>query len=214
MTDLILLRHGETEWNRERRIQGLSDIPLNETGRRQAREAAARLKTELADAAPVVVVSSDLSRAVETATIISDALGVDPPREYPGLRERGYGEAEGALVAEVPAIFGSADRDRIPGAESAADLRRRAVQVLDQIERDAAVHSPGAVIVAVAHGALIAEVVRLASGGTLPRPGERIPNAAATRLTLGPEGIALAPESAEPLEMLAPPSGIHSANRA
>ena len=167
MTDLILLRHGETEWNRERRIQGLSDIPLNDTGRAQAREAGELLRVELADAERVVMVSSDLSRAVETAEIIAHELGVAGPRRYSGLRERGYGEAEGVLVEEVPIRFGSVERDRIPGAETSAVLRERALRALSEIAADIEHEAPGASIVAVPHGALIAEVVRHASGGAL-----------------------------------------------
>lgn len=195
MTDLILLRHGETDWNRERRIQGLSDIPLNDTGRAQAREAGALLRVELADAGPIVVVSSDLSRATETAAIIAEALGLPGPKQYPGLRERGYGQAEGALVAEVPTLFGSAERDLIPGAESSADLRARALRALDEIARDAERDAPGASVVAVAHGALIAELVRQASGGALPRPGDRIPNGYPFRFRLSPAGIELATDA-------------------
>jgi probable phosphoglycerate mutase len=188
VTDLILLRHGETDWNRERRIQGLSDIPLNETGRVQARAAGELLRIELANAGPVVVVSSDLSRAIETAEIIAEALGVPGPRQYPGLRERGYGEAEGALVAEVPTLFGSAERDLIPGAESSADLRARALRALDEIATDVERAMSGASIIAVAHGALIAEVVRVASDGALPRPGERIANGYPFRFQLDRDG--------------------------
>lgn len=195
MTDLILLRHGETDWNRERRIQGLSDIPLNDTGRAQAREAAALLRVELADAGPVVLVSSDLSRAIETAEIIAEALGSSGPRHYPGLRERGYGQAEGALVDEVPMLFGSAERDLIPGAETSVDLRERALRTLDEIAADVGREMPGASVVAVAHGALIAEVVRHASEGALPLPGARIPNGYPFRFVLGPAGIALATDA-------------------
>lgn len=196
MTDLILLRHGETDWNRERRIQGLSDIPLNETGRRQAREAGKLLRVELADAGDVVMVSSDLSRAVETAEIIARELGVGGPRPYAGLRERGYGEAEGVLVDDVPTLFGSAERDRIPGAETSVALRERALRALGEIAADITSDAPGATVVAVAHGALIAEVVRYASGGALPLPGARIPNGYPFRFRLEGSGIELATDAA------------------
>ena len=208
MTDLILLRHGETDWNRERRIQGLSDIPLNETGREQAREAGAFLRLELSEAGPIVVVSSDLSRAIETAEIIAAALETHGPKQYPGLRERGYGQAEGQLVAEVPTLFGSAERDLIPGAESSADLRARALRALDEIARDVERDAPGASVVAVAHGALIAELVRQASGGVLPRPGDRIPNGYPFRFRLSPAALELATDaSGTSLD------GFHSASR-
>ncbi len=192
MTDLILLRHGETDWNRERRIQGLSDIPLNDTGRAQALEAGRVLRAELADAEAVFMASSDLSRAVETAEIIARELGVAGPRRYPGLRERGYGEAEGVLVDEVPILFGSAERDRIPGAETSVQLRERALRALSEIAADVEHEAPRASVVAVAHGALIAEVVRHASGGALPLPGARIPNGYPFRFRLGGSVLELA----------------------
>lgn len=75
-TRIILVRHGETDWNRAGRIQGSTDIPLNDTGRSQARDAAERLVAEVTDAATVAVVSSDLSRARETATLIADRLAL------------------------------------------------------------------------------------------------------------------------------------------
>ena len=93
MTLLTLLRHGETDWNLQRRIQGSSDIPLNETGRAQARAAGLRLADESPADLPIVMAASSLSRAQETAQIIADVLEVDPPVIVPDLRERAYGEA-------------------------------------------------------------------------------------------------------------------------
>ncbi len=66
MTTLTLVRHGETDWNRDRRIQGTTDIPLNDSGRAQARTAAERLRVQLPVDAPIVVACSHLSRAHET----------------------------------------------------------------------------------------------------------------------------------------------------
>src|SRR5689334_7037388 len=100
MTVLTLVRHGETDWNRARRIQGLTDIPLNDTGRTQARDAATGLLHQLDPTVPVVVAASDLARARETAEIIAETLGAQTPRLYPDLRERGYGQAEGVGIDE------------------------------------------------------------------------------------------------------------------
>jgi probable phosphoglycerate mutase len=88
---LILVRHGETDWNAAHRLQGASDVPLNENGRAQARAAA----PVLASIAPVkTIVASDLSRAQETAHIIADAMGADVVTDA-RLRERSYGVWEG-----------------------------------------------------------------------------------------------------------------------
>ena len=136
MTTLLLVRHGETDWNAARRIQGSTDIPLNDTGREQARETAAALAARFAGQAPVVA-SSDLSRARETAEIIAEALGVAGPRLYPQLRERSYGVAEGMTIEEYLERFGAFDRENVPEAESTPHLRARAVSAARRVVRDA-----------------------------------------------------------------------------
>lgn len=178
MTTLLLIRHGETAWNAARRIQGSSDIPLNDTGRAQARETAETLADQFAQVRPFVA-SSDLSRARETAEIIAAALGVEGPRTYPQLRERAYGEAEGMTDLDLRERFGSWDFSRIPGAETSAHLRSRAVGAVRRVVRDARrLHAPLDVpVIAVAHGTLIAELIRHASGDSLPLAGERLANA-------------------------------------
>ncbi|WP_291379230.1 histidine phosphatase family protein [Demequina sp.] len=91
MRRLILVRHGETDWNAAHRLQGAADIPLNDTGRAQARATAPLL----AQLAPVTrIVSSDLSRARDTARIIADTMGAEVVTD-PRLRERCYGVWEG-----------------------------------------------------------------------------------------------------------------------
>ena len=88
---LVLVRHGETDWNQERRLQGRTDNPLNGVGRAQARKAGRLLAAEPWD----VVVSSPLLRAVQTAHLIADAAGLQPAGTIPELVERDYGSAEG-----------------------------------------------------------------------------------------------------------------------
>lgn len=181
MRSLILIRHGETDWNRAGRIQGLTDIPLNDAGREQARRAAEELRSELAispsDAADAaVIVSSDLQRAAETADIIAGALGLDAPRRYPELRERAYGDAEGLLTAEFQRRWGPWHVADVPGAETRADLRRRALAALARAQHDAAPMGTTLPLIVVAHGALIREVIGHATDDRLPEPGVRLPN--------------------------------------
>jgi broad specificity phosphatase PhoE len=174
VTLLTLVRHGETDWNRDRRIQGSTDIPLNDTGRAQARTAAAALSGD-------IIVSSDLSRARETAQIIADELGLPAPRSYPELRERSYGEAEGVEAAEFLRRWGDWHSAEIPGAEPWPHLRRRALRALAHVVRDARrTTAPGAAsVIVVTHGALIRELLRHATGGELPPIGVRLPNGSA-----------------------------------
>lgn len=89
-TDLYIFRHGETDWNKEQRFQGHTDIPLNETGRQQASELARILEKHPLE----VIVSSDLSRALETASIVNTERNL-PMHKTPDLRECNLGEIEG-----------------------------------------------------------------------------------------------------------------------
>src|SRR3569623_193897 len=90
MTELLLVRHGETDWNAEGRLQGHTDRPLNDHGRRQAKEVAERLAGEGADA----IYASDLLRAKETAEIVGERRGV-PVVVDADLREKNWGNWEG-----------------------------------------------------------------------------------------------------------------------
>jgi broad specificity phosphatase PhoE len=181
VTTLTLVRHGETDWNAQRRIQGSTDIPLNDTGREQARATAGRLARELSRDAPLVVASSDLSRARETAAIIAAELGVAEPRAYPALRERGYGAAEGVDIAEFHARWGAWHDAAVPGAEAWADVRVRAVAGVREVIRDArrTTFPVAPSLIVVSHGALIRELIRHATGGEFPREGERLANGSA-----------------------------------
>jgi probable phosphoglycerate mutase len=96
VTTIILARHGETDWNSERRWQGHADQPLNEAGRAQARELAESLASRRIDA----VYSSDLERARETARIVADRIGL-PVRLNPGLREVDVGDWSGRVHSEI-----------------------------------------------------------------------------------------------------------------
>ncbi|MBT5730195.1 MAG: histidine phosphatase family protein [Microbacteriaceae bacterium] len=160
MTRFFLVRHGETEWNRERRIQGVSDIPLNDTGRAQA----AALGDILVGHNFDLIVSSPLSRADETARIIAQRLGMPAPITVPDLIERNYGEAEGSSGADLDRRYPPGTD--IPGREDREVVTQRAVRVL----HDMAIRHPHADIVAVAHGAVIRSVVDYAAPGLHKEP--------------------------------------------
>ena len=176
MTILTLVRHGETAWNYEGRIQGSTDIPLNDTGRVQARGIAETLAAEYAGR-EVVVVSSDLGRAAETADIIAAALGTSVTLRLPGLRERSYGEAEGMDAPTFSDTYGPWHAADVPGAETWPVVRERALAALAEAVASA---PDGVDVIAVAHGALIREVIMFATDGEFPREGERLPNCSAT----------------------------------
>ena len=141
---IALVRHGETDWNINRRLQGRTDIPLNETGQAQARAAAELLREYRPDWATVV--SSPLGRAVETSQIIGSALGLAEPSIDEALIERHFGEAEGLLVADAQARWPELN---VPGAESTAEVATRSAKAFARLLAAA----PDAVVVA--HGAML-----------------------------------------------------------
>lgn len=198
MTVLILVRHGETDWNRDRRIQGSTDIPLNDTGRAQARAVGAQLRAALTEPDRTVVASSDLVRASETARLIAAELGVAAPTAYPDLRERGYGEAEGVGVEEFHARWGEWALAEVPGAEAWPVVRERALRGLRRAAREArTLHAPESVpLVVVAHGALIREVIRHATGDAFPAQGVRLANGSTHTFLLERERLSLVESSA------------------
>lgn len=189
MTRITLIRHGETDWNLAGRIQGATDIPLNDTGRRQAAEAAQSL---VLSGRPVLLAASDLGRARETAEIIGRAHGWGVPLEVPALRERAYGEAEGRTVDDFVADYGAWPTAVVPGAETREELRSRAVSALHQLARAARRQAPLAVdVVAVSHGALIGELLRAVSDDELPPPGRKVTNGSAHTFLVDPHRIVL-----------------------
>jgi len=153
-TTLVLARHGETDWNREHRLQGWADPPLNALGREQARELALALDGERFDA----VYSSDLRRAAETARIVASELGLGSVVEDVSLREVDLGSWSGRLWDEV------ADQQR-PDGESREQHRER---VVAGVLRLAAAHEGQRVLV-VSHGGSLRALEAFATGET-PRP--------------------------------------------
>ena len=186
MTLLTLVRHGQTDWNLDRRIQGSTDIPLNDTGRADARAAAALL----ADGSYDAVYASPLQRAQETAAIIADELGLESPGTERGLREREFGVGEGLLVEEYLQQWGDW-RAAVPGAESLEQVRDRALDALSSISHASRRRSaPRAEsIIVVSHGGLIRALLLHVSGGTLPREGEMLPNGSVYRFVAEPDSL-------------------------
>jgi 2,3-bisphosphoglycerate-dependent phosphoglycerate mutase len=160
-TEIILIRHGETAWNRERRMQGQTDTPLSDLGRAQA-EAAAR---RLAQQPFAALYSSDLSRAWETAAAIARASGREI-RGDPDLRERTFGVFEGLTYDEMSrrypeehARFSAREPDyAVPGGESPRGFYERSLAC---VERIAAAHQ-GERVVVVTHGMVLDTLYRVA----------------------------------------------------
>ena len=158
-TRIVVVRHGETQWNLAARIQGHKDSPLTATGEAQARAIAARLAAEKFDR----LVSSDLGRARRTAEAIAACTGnriVADAR----FRERNYGVAEGLTYAEIevryPEVFArvrDADPDFVvPGGESRRQLFERVRDAFESLARGA----PGASLAVVCHGGVLAALYR------------------------------------------------------
>ena len=154
---LYLLRHGETAWNLERRMQGTRDSDLTARGRAQAAAMGRALASELArEPGPTVFLRSPLGRTCETALIVGHELGLDPAgwRDDPRLAELRYGDWEGSTWAEIEVDHPDAmarwraDPEGFcpPGGESHFDLRRRSAAVLAEII------ASGARTVVVSHG--------------------------------------------------------------
>jgi len=190
-TRLIAIRHGETAWNVDTRIQGHLDIPLNDIGRWQAARAAEALAGEPIEA----VYASDLSRAFETAAAVARVAGVEVVPE-PGLRERHFGVFQGRTFAEIEAE--SPDqamrwRKRDPdftaeGGESLNTFRDRVVATVSRL----AARHPDALVVLVAHGGVMDVLYRAATGQGVQAPRTwALGNAAINRLLWTPEGLTL-----------------------
>ena len=190
-TRIIPVRHGETAWNVDTRIQGHLDIALNDTGRWQARQVA----RALADEPLAAVYTSDLQRAHATAQAIAQASGA-PLVAEPGLRERSFGELEGRTFAEIEAELPEQARrwrQRDPhfaptGGETLVQLRER---IAATTHRLAAQHTEQ-LIVLVAHGGVLDMLYRLATGLDLQAPRTwLVTNASINRLLWTPQGLTL-----------------------
>ena len=188
-TRILLVRHGQSSWNAAGRWQGQADPPLSELGRRQAFEAAQAI------GAVDAVWASDLLRAVETATIVADSVGVGPVVVDADLRERDAGEFSGLTRDEIELRFPGylADHRRPPGWEPDDRLLARALAALRRI----AAAVPGGDVVVITHGGLVylveqhlgQEFTRLAN-----TEGRWIDATPDGRLTLGERVLLAMPE--------------------
>jgi broad specificity phosphatase PhoE len=174
VTTLLLVRHGETDWNRTGRWQGHSNTPLNELGRQQARELAESL------GGVDVVYSSDLDRARETAEILAERLGADVQFD-PRLRERSFGAWEGLTSAEIEERFGEAHRRWQAGEGAGADdaepfdaFGQRVNSFLADVLR----RHPDETVLVIGHGGSIRVIHALAAGLDYVRDHRQIPSVA------------------------------------
>jgi 2,3-bisphosphoglycerate-dependent phosphoglycerate mutase len=173
---LLLVRHGQTSWNCDGRFMGQMDIPMDDTGERQAEAVARRLRLER----PEAIYTSDLSRALNTAQAIREAIGesVSPaqlPRLIvePRLREMHFGEWQGMTYTEIktsqPETLAEWETDLVhiapPGGESFAQTTERIKAVLDEIKTD---HPDGTTLL-VAHGGALQSLICLALGISIDR---------------------------------------------
>jgi probable phosphoglycerate mutase len=137
MTIIILIRHGQTEWNRIERFRGHADVPLNETGLAQAEATSRRIA---ADWRPTAIYSSPLSRAIRTAECIAKSFNL-PVQIHPGLIDINYGEWQELTPDEVrhhwPAIiegwYNAPHAAQIPGGENLDELRARAMATVVEL---------------------------------------------------------------------------------
>jgi len=191
-TRIIVLRHGETAWNHDTRIQGHTDIDLNDTGRWQA----AQLGKALADEPLDAVYASDLKRAYATGQAVAQAQGLTVQAE-PGLRERCFGALEGLTWLEIETQHpehAAAWRTRVPewappgGGESLAVLRERIITTLNAI----ATRHPDQQVAVVAHGGVLDIIYRAATGLDLQAPRSwLLKNAAINRVLWTPQSLTL-----------------------
>ena len=197
-TDIILIRHGETAWNRELRFQGHADVPLNDMGHEQARRIGLRLAQETA---VQHVISSDLLRAQQTAAPGASQLSL-PIATTASLREQFFGIAEGMRSEEIQSLHPRAweewlefrEDHAMPEGETPREFHARIVAALGTI---ASAHR-GQYLIVVTHGGVLDMVWRTAHGLSLsgPRRSE-IPNAGFNRIRIADPA---APEAIEIVE--------------
>jgi broad specificity phosphatase PhoE len=152
VTTLLLVRHGETDWNADGRLQGQTDRPLSDFGRRQALQ----LADELADEELDAIYASDLARARETAEIVGERLGL-PVVFDPDLREKDWGTWEGLTAVE---------RDRVEFVGESTEAHQE--RILRALRRISERHPGEGRVLVVTHGGSMRRVQTAAMGVALP----------------------------------------------
>ena len=200
MTDFLLIRHGETAWNRELRFQGQLDVPLNEMGFEQAQRLKTRMVQALAEwqtqgRVPTRLISSDLLRAQQTAQPVAEVLGHTCILNA-GLREQCYGMFEGMRSPDIQTQHPEAwqrwlafDADvAVEGAETTRAFHGRVIAALQQL----ALQYTDEHVVVVTHGGVLDMLYRLATGLDLQAPRTwLVTNASINRLLWTPQGLTL-----------------------
>ncbi|MDQ7825352.1 MAG: histidine phosphatase family protein [Candidatus Eremiobacteraeota bacterium] len=169
VTTICMVRHGETDWNRERKFQGREDTELNEAGKKQASEIAAHLAGFSWD----VIIASPLKRAFVTADIIRLALEITPLLPDEAFIERDFGKSSGLTHQEQELAF---PEGNVPGKESDDDLEKRVLEGL----RGIMAGYGGKRVVLVTHGAVINSLLKAVSAGTIDVGETKIKNACLT----------------------------------
>ncbi len=179
MTNFFVIRHGETDWNLAGRIQGSTNIPLNDTGRAQAKSTGMQMQGRRWD----VLVASPLSRAMETASIIASCVGLPEPTPVADIVERHYGDAEGLTGPEVEALYPG--DTPVPGRESRETVKNRVVAAFHELAKE----YPGKNVVVVAHGGVIRALLHATTGSAFF--GERITNGSVHSFHHSDDGLTL-----------------------
>lgn len=179
ITRILVVRHGETQWNAEQKVQGMVDIPLNECGQLQARAMAETIAAQ----EPVVnaIYSSDLKRAVSTAEAVAKIYRINQITQCAGLRERGYGAAEGITREEYKQRYAQAEKELdeqypnrkerwdhtpVPGAETYNQVLERVSKCLKTI---AEAHKGQTVVIA-SHGRVLKLLLEVTAAPTHDMP--------------------------------------------
>lgn len=194
MTEVIIIRHGETAWNTEHRLQGWRDIDLNETGIQQAQALAKRLADDHHKGHGKIdqIYSSDLKRAYQTAEKVAQAIGIQVAVD-PAIRERNFGLLEGVKFSEMFDVQPEAaaiwqrrqPNEDLPNGESLQTLHDRVIQALNMM---AARHVGGRIAV-VTHGGTMDVLWRHATQSSLETPRvAKLANASINRVSISDSG--------------------------